>query len=70
MNEYIIEKAWSWTKDKQIRIKSDNLEFVEFCNGYGAQSNHSDNNDKISELCKKIADNIREIEKLNNNLPF
>lgn len=71
MNKYTIEKAWPWIKDQQIRITSDNLEFVEFCNGHNVQTNNPENTNEISELCKEIADRIRQIEKLNKEiLPF
>ena len=67
MDTYTIKKAYHWTDDNEIKIESENLSFIELCNGGGCQSNNGNNNDAILERCYKIADLIREIEVLNQS---
>jgi hypothetical protein len=64
MDKYIIEKAWHWTKDSQVRITSKNLEYVETCLGNGLQCN-GNNIDKIMKRLEKVACLIKEIDFLN-----
>ena len=70
MDKYIIEKAYHWTKDDDIRITGDNIEYIEMGNMRGCQSNNLKESAKITELCSQVADLIREIDKYNNILPF
>jgi hypothetical protein len=67
MDTYTIKKAYHWTNDNEIEIKSENLIFIELCNGGGCQSTSGVNNDEILKRCYKIADLIREIEVLNQS---
>ena len=67
MDTYIIKKAYHWTKDRDIEIKSENLIFAEAGNTHsGCQSANISNNDEIHKRCAKIAELIREIEDLNS----
>ena len=67
MDTYTIKKAYHWTNDNEIKIESENLIFIELCNGGGCQSNSIYNNDEILKRCDQIADLIREIEVLNQS---
>ena len=65
MDTYTITKAQHWTADKEIRIESPGLFYVEICNGSGAQCRSVENSDKIREYCNQVADLIRKIDELN-----
>jgi hypothetical protein len=67
MDNYTIKKAYPWISDCfEIEISSENLLYTELGTTHsGCQSNSLENNNKIHECCKKVADLIREIEKLN-----
>lgn len=66
MNTYTIKKAYHWTNDSEIEIKSENLLYTELGNTHsGCQCKNMDNHEIIHEKCRQIADLIREIEKLN-----
>ena len=65
MDTYRIKKAYHWTNDIEIEIRSENLYFSELCNGSGCQVNSRNNQELIHQKCRQIADLIREIETLN-----
>ncbi len=66
MEEYTIKKAYHWTKDKELEIKSDTLIYTELGEGSGCQSKSMKNNSAIHVKCVQIAILIREIETLNS----
>ena len=66
MDTYIIKKAYHFTNDNDIEIKSECILFVENGpHGFGLQCNNMKNYQKIATKCYKIAELIREIEELN-----
>ena len=66
MDTYKIEKAYPWTTENEITIKSENLFYSELnLKQNGCQSANSENNKEIRNKCFKIAELIREIEILN-----
>jgi len=65
MEIYTVSKAYHWTKDSEIKIESDTLYYSEAGPMHGVQCNAPKNEDRILQLCKQIADAIREIELLN-----
>jgi len=66
MDTYIIKKAYHWTNDHDIEIKSEGVLFVENgAHGFGLECNNMKNHKKIATKCHEIADLIREIEELN-----
>lgn len=66
MDTYTIKTAYHWVNDLEIEIKSENLIYVESGTTHsGCQCKNMDNHDVIHDKCRKIADLIREIEKLN-----
>ena len=65
MDTYIIRKAYP-LPGSEIEITSENLTYSELMKSYsGCQSESIKNNDKIHRKCVKIANLIRDIEKLN-----
>jgi hypothetical protein len=55
----------------EIQIESDNLIYAEIGNkAYGMQCSQMDADNVIVEKCRKVANLMREIDKLNRNLNF
>lgn len=66
MDNYIIKKAYPWTSDNEIEIKSEGLLYAELGEKHsGCQSMSLYNNNEIHKKCVQIANLIRDIEKLN-----
>lgn len=69
MDNYTIKKAFHWTDDSEIEIKSENLHYGELgSNHSGCQSSSLKNNDKIHKLCVKLSEIVKEIDKLNKEI--
>lgn len=68
MDIYIIKQAYPWQKGdiKELEISSDNLIYTELQDTHsGVQVVNQSNSDLIHDKLRKIADLIREVDKLN-----
>lgn len=72
--EYIIKYTYPNIKGKQpkeLSIQSDDLYYTELANLDGVQCGKVGmKQEEIKLKCRKVVKLIREIHKLNNNLPF
>jgi len=73
MNTCIIEKAYPFIDkhhSKEITIKSDDLFYSELENLAGLQCKNQIDYEKIKKLCIVISESIKEIDRMNNIMPF
>ena len=65
MEEYRIKFLFTKSKQREVEIISDKLLYGEVYDSSVCQVNNPENKDLIHKKCKKIANLIREIDKLN-----